>query len=319
MNAPTHGQSKPINGPKMQMQQISLIHPIYLDVPMLVSFAAALQGGLSFGSEVTHEKAIAQSEVSKVAAKLGFSELFSSLFQASVDAESTDSDNTSDTEVTKESKAHTEASIAIVLYDRLRRSSGYLAQPKSLEDFAALEPGALVELQGTMLKNPIDAVVDYIDAVNILSRLGPSEASNSQSKQQVKKADRAVLKESPLLRMRAALEEDRRRTPISNVQLKCSQPAEMTAVVTLRTQNLRDLTLSELHKNSVRVVGKVTRAVTAGQSMSAFENYGMAMVPAELLTKLFNDLAATSDVVVEFSDVAIQGPAVQLLPLMVFV
>jgi len=36
---------------------MQLIHPIYLDVPMLVSFAAALQGGLSFGSEVTEEQA----------------------------------------------------------------------------------------------------------------------------------------------------------------------------------------------------------------------------------------------------------------------
>ena len=29
-----------------------LIHPIYLDVPMLVSFAAAIQGGVSFESEM---------------------------------------------------------------------------------------------------------------------------------------------------------------------------------------------------------------------------------------------------------------------------
>ena len=31
-------------------EQIRLIHPIYLDIPMLVSFAAAIEGGLSFGS-----------------------------------------------------------------------------------------------------------------------------------------------------------------------------------------------------------------------------------------------------------------------------
>lgn len=93
----------------------------------------------------------------------------------------------------------------------------------------------------------------------------------------------------------------------------------MTAVVTLRTDNLRDLTLSELHKNSVRVVGKVTRAVGRDQRMSAFENYGMAMVPAMQLTELFKQMASTAGVVVEFSEVAIDGPAVQILPLMVFV
>lgn len=189
------------------MQQISLIHPIYLDVPMLVSFAAALQGGLSFGSEVTHEKGIAQADASKVAGKLGLSELFSSLFQASVKAEASESAETSDTEVTKQSKAHTEASIAIVLYDQLRRSSGYLAQPKDVEDFAALEPGALVELHGTMLKNPVDAVIDYIDAVNIFSRLAPvTEPQKShQPKHQQKKSDQTVSGDPTLLRIREAL------------------------------------------------------------------------------------------------------------------
>lgn len=303
------------------MQQISLIHPIYLDVPMLVSFAAALQGGLSFGSEVTHEKAVEQSDASNVAGKLGLSELFSSLFQASVKAEARESAETADTQVTKESKAHTEASIAIVLYDQLRRSSGYLAQPKDVSDFAALEPGALVELHGTMLKNPVDAVIDYIDAVNILSRLATGQESQQshQPKHHPKKAEQTISGDPTLLRIREALDQDRRRTPISNVQLKCSQPKGMTAVVTLRTHNLRDLTLSELHKNSVRVVGKVTRAISEGQTMSAFENYGMAMVPAVQLTELFKQIASTSGVIVEFSDVAVDGPAVQILPLMVFV
>jgi len=303
------------------VQQISLIHPIYLDVPMLVSFAAALQGGLSFGSEVTHQKAVAQADVSKAAGKLGLSELFSSLFQASVRAEATESAETADTEVRRESKAHTEASIAIALYDQLRRSSGYLAQPKDVNDFASLEPGALVELHGTTLKNAVDAVIDYIDAVNILTRLAPGQEQQKghQSKHQLKKGEQHVSGDPTLLRIREALDEDRRRTPISNVQLKCSQPKGMTAVVTLRTQNLRDLTLSELHKNSVRVVGKVTRVVGQGHTMSAFENYGMAMVPANQLTQLFKEIASTAGVVVEFSDVAVDGPAVQVLPLMVFV
>ena len=78
------------------MQQISLIHPIYLDVPMLVSFAAALEGGLSFGSEVSHEKGVTQADASKVAGTLGLGELFSSLFQASVKAEARESTETAD-------------------------------------------------------------------------------------------------------------------------------------------------------------------------------------------------------------------------------
>ena len=122
-----------------------------------------------------------------------------------------------------------------------------------------------------------------------------------------------------LERMRETLDKDRKRTPISNVILKCSEPPNLDVVVTLRTANLRDLTLTELHKNNVRMVGKVTRIVEHGQTMSAFENYGMSLVEPQTLENLFNQLASTKGVVAEFSEVQIKGPAVQILPLMIFV
>ncbi len=115
------------------------------------------------------------------------------------------------------------------------------------------------------------------------------------------------------------MDKDRKRTPISNVILRCAEPPGVNVVVTLRTANLRDLTLSELHKNNVRVIGKVTRIVEEGQSMSAFENYGMSLLNPGMLEEIFNKLAASKDVVAEFSEVQIKGPAVQILPLMIFV
>lgn len=151
------------------MNELRLIHPIYLDVPMLVSFAAALQGGLSFGADVTLEKGQVQTEAAKVSGKLGLSTLFSSLFEASVAGEMSESAEARDVEVRKGSKAHTEASIAIVLYDQLRRSRGYLAQPADSDAFGSLEPGALVEVSGTMLKNAVDTVIDQIDAISLMS------------------------------------------------------------------------------------------------------------------------------------------------------
>lgn len=144
-------------------------------------------------------------------------------------------------------------------------------------------------------------------------------AQKPQGKHQTGKHSAGPGTEPVLKNIREALDRDRRRTPISNVQLKCSQPKDMNAVITLRTHNLRDLTLSELHKNSVRVVGKVTRSVAHGQTMSAFENYGMAMMQPEQLRQLFAQLSSNEHLRIEFSDVIVQGPAIQVLPLMVFV
>jgi hypothetical protein len=119
--------------------------------------------------------------------------------------------------------------------------------------------------------------------------------------------------------MRNALDADRKRTPISNIVVRCNEPTGATAVVTLRTANLRDLTLSELHKNSVRVIGKITRVLPTGEAMSSFENYGMSMVSPKLLNEAFAGLKDNKDVVTQLSDIEVHGPAWQILPLMIFV
>ncbi len=292
------------------MRNMKLIHPIYLDVPMLVSFAAAIQGGLSFGSDVTQESGKNAARDAKISSNVGFSKLVSSLFDASIKAGASTSQTDDERRTVRESRSHTEASIAITLYDYFQQEKGYLQTPTSSDEFARIEPGALVEMFGVVHKNAVDSAIDYMDAVDILSKLDTSQP-NQQGKSRNQK--------SPLRQMRDALDEDRKRTPISNVSFVCSQPNDVQAVLTLRTQNLRDLTLSELHKNSVRVVGKITRIIREGESMSAFENYGLSLMNPEVLRELFEEMIKSEDIAAEFTDVEIKGPAVQVLPLMIFV
>lgn len=305
-------------------QPIRLIHPIYLDIPMLVSFAAAIEGGLSFGTEVTREAATSTAAAAEGSARFGFSGLFRQFLDASAElwVEGAHEDETRSVE--RSSRSHTEASVAILLYDRLRRDGGYIVEPETLEDASSVEPGALVEIGGTIEKNAIDAMVDYIDAVDILSNLGQVEqrmppAQSTRKGRGSGNNKEATELQSPLGKMRAVLDKDRGRTPISNVLLRCTVPKEITTVVTLRTDQLRDLTLSELHKNSVRVLGKVTRVIGPRESMSPFENYGMALLPRDTLDTAFRTMIDNGDVKVEFSEVQVQGPALQVLPLMVFV
>ncbi len=301
------------------MEKMRLIHPIYLDVPMLVSFAAAIQGGLSLETEVTHEKETTKSGSAKVAGKFGLSNLFSNLFELTAETDVSGSLEGRSQEVRRESKAHTEASIAILLYDLLRKNANHLIQPKDAGTLSHTFPGALVEVAGTLEKNAVDTVIDYVDAISILSSFADPIAvmHSSQSKQTPGK--KSVAQPTQLDKVREILDKDRKRTPISNVILRCDEPPGIKVIVTLRTANLRDLTLTELHQNFVRVVGKVTRIVSEGQRMSAFENYGLALLKPEVLKAVFDGMAASPDIVAKFSDVEVLGPAVQILPLMIFV
>ena len=301
-----------------------LIHPIYLDIPMLVSFAAAIEGGLSFGSEVTHEASSSTAVGAEGGVKFGLSHLFSQFFDVSADVQAHGTREGQERSVEKSSRSHTEASVAILLYDRLRKDSDYIVDLQTLDDAKQVKPGELVEIAGTVEKNAIDAMIDCIDALSILM----SSTSNEQSSSSIstsKKGNRAASvrnknhAQGPLGKIRDALDNDRQRTPISNVLLRCTTPNNVTAIVTLRTENLRDLTLSELHKNSVRVLGKVTRVVEQGDSISSFENYGMALIEPDTLQELFDKLRNHDKVVLDLSEAQVQGPALQVLPLMVFV
>ena len=302
-----------------------LIHPIYLDIPMLVSFAAAIEGGLSFGTEVTKEESSTSATALDGGAKFGLSRLFGQFLDASASLDIQDRQEGVERSIERTSRAHTESSVAILLYDKLRKSDGYVVDLQTLDTAREIEPGALVEIAGTVEKNAIDAMIDCIDAINILSRLGLASQSQSVEGTSAKRRNNSGNPrskrndDSPLASIRDALDQDRRRTPISNILLRCSTPSEVTAVVTLRTENLRDLTLSELHKNSVRVLGKVTRIVDQEESMSPFENYGMAILHPSTLEEAFRGLGNNDAVAFELSEVQVQGPALQILPLMVFV
>lgn len=298
------------------MKKIPLIHPIYLDVPMLVSFAAAVQGGLALESEVTAEKKGSGSTSANASGKFGLSKLFQALVDTSASVELAGKISNESNEIRKESKSYTEASIAIILYHQLLQSGDYIVKLESVEDIQKYTPGTLVEVAGTVEKNAVDAVIDYLDAADILSRMATPEV---QPQLKGKGASQNKSPQSEIGRIREALDQDRKRTPISNVVVRCSEPEDLNVVVTLRTDNLRDLTLSELHRNNVRIVGKITRSINKGEVMSSFENYGMAMLQPQLLNAVFSQITNIEGIVAEFTDVQVQGPAFQILPLMIFV
>jgi hypothetical protein len=298
------------------VKKVPLIHPIYLDVPMLVSFAAAIQGGLALEAEVTSSQKGSGSTEVNASGKFGLSNLFQDLFKIDISVGGNGKSSSESNETRKESKSYTEASIAIILYHQLQQSGDYIVKLESVEDIQKYTPGTLVEIAGTVEKNAVDAVIDYLDAADILSRMATPEV---QPQLKGKGTSHNKSSQSELGRIRETLDQDRKRTPISNVVVHCSEPKALNVVVTLRTDNLRDLTLSELHKNHVRIVGKITRSIKEGEVMSSFENYGLSMLQPQVLNEVFLQLTNTEGIVAEFTDIQVKGPAFQILPLMIFV
>ena len=223
---------------------MQLIHPIYLDVPMLVSFVAAIEGGVSLEADVTEAKEADRSGSGKVSTKFGLSSWLTKFVDATAEAELSGEISGKNQETRHELRSHTEASIAILLYDKLLKNKDYLMRPKSTESLAKVNPGTLVEIAGRVEKNAVDATIDIIDSLINLTNMAPSslpQAGQSSSKHTGRQSQ--PIGQSQIQRIRETLSADRMRTPISNVLLRCTEPEGVNVVLTLRRANLRDLTL----------------------------------------------------------------------------
>jgi hypothetical protein len=208
-----------------------------------------------------------------------------------------------------------------MLYHQLKTHKGSILEVASIRDTTNLPIGALVEVPGRFEKNTIDSIIDYAYAIDILSSMGDQQesAGNTQQKGKQGFSPSSKKQKSDVAKVAEFLDQDRKRTPISNIILRTEKPTELDVVISLKKDNLRDLTLSELHKNNVLVVGKITRLIPEGEEMISFENYGMAMLNRELLSGIFTGITSTEGFAGELSDFVVRGPVIQILPLMIFV
>lgn len=290
---------------------MKLLHPIYLNVPMLVGFAAAIRDGVALESSVSRKAEGGEKSKSDANVRAGLGKLLTPFISGSIGGALSSETSQGTQEVLKESRRHTESSIAIQLYDALIRDENLIFRPKVPSDLKDVPDGVLVEFKGIAHKNAIDTIIDTIAAITIMANFS---------------FDQGVTKKRPLdpqvaqvERIKQTLEQDRGRTPISNLVVECSSPDNLKAIVSLNRENLRDLTLSELQGNTVSVLGKVVRYIPEESEVVSFENYGLAMLARSEFDALFNNLSNINLFSGKFKNLFVKGPAVQVFPLMIYV
>ncbi len=136
-----------------------VLHPVYLDVPMMVSFLAALTGGISFEDETVRRTATGTERKAEAAAGVRLPSLVSFLsFDAS--ARAGRADRGEEGEETRTIRQHTAASHFNALYNALREREMFIPiGDASAAD--AVEPGDVVEITGQFAGNPLESVLAF--------------------------------------------------------------------------------------------------------------------------------------------------------------
>lgn len=158
-----------------------IVHPVYLDLPMVVSFVAALEGGVAYGDRRTMSSGSASSTSRGASAGLRIP-LISTLFRLEMSGDLSRRQETELQEQVEVERQHTGASLFNLLrWNLCGGGLDLVKEVRSKDDVADLEPQDLVEMSGVVESDPVlqiyDALqevmtsVDHLAEVSILSSL----------------------------------------------------------------------------------------------------------------------------------------------------
>ncbi|HEY9907855.1 MAG TPA: hypothetical protein V6D18_09605, partial [Thermosynechococcaceae cyanobacterium] len=149
---------------------VELVHPLYLDVPMMTSFLAAIEGGIAYDSSIklkqgTQREKGASGEGDAGIPKLGiFSSVLSLSLRGKIESKTTLDEN----EEVELVRKHTEASLFMQLRSILHHREQIVLVP-SEEDLQSVAQGSLVEVTGQILRSPAgEALENFFKMMNMM-------------------------------------------------------------------------------------------------------------------------------------------------------
>jgi len=350
-----------------------LFHPVYLDVPMMISFLAALRDGVAFEDTTTRRDSQSTSREREGSARVRLPSLGSLLgFDASGRMSSSGQGETS--EEVMAVRRHTEASLFNALYAALTED-GLLRGISEPAHLADVGPGDVVELAGDFVGNPLEPVVAFfkqalpyfdiageveaapaVDDEALVAEVMAAEAEADDLARQATNAARsrnpATKAQSVEIRQRADTQrarakelreasnagqalvreqqeqlmgvrlitqvgEDLATTPVQDTVMIAG--GGLKAVLTMSAEFFTEATRAHLRAGVFRVVGKVTRVLTEGDDVNLLRRTVLGAAGPDVARDMLKSAVQEGELQLETFDPIIEAPAVQVLPLAVFV
>ncbi len=140
-----------------------LVHPVYLDIPMMTSFVAAIDGGFTSGDKRKTSSTTSGGTQRSASGRLGVPIFFSSFLRMDMSGDIKNTDDTRSIEEVEVERQHTASSLFNLLRWKLKSEPGLVRFPASAEDLHGLKPGDLIEIRGVIASDPVS---DLFEALN---------------------------------------------------------------------------------------------------------------------------------------------------------
>jgi hypothetical protein len=326
-----------------QQSGYQLAHPVYLDVAMMISFLAYLEGGVSTQEESTQREVGARERVLK--GRAGIRARFPWALDAEVASEAGSQRREEVTIESKNARQHTAASLFNLLYGYLREDN-QLVILQSADQLTDLRAGQLVELSGEYLGNPLEDILAFIGAMYpyVSEQQEAQKQAAAGVLEQVKKAGRsgnpAKRAEAQLampeinqivagamqqledsqnqlgLQMMLRMADDISKVPVHDLLMRLSTGLQV--VLTVSSEYFSPETNEYLRAGEFRVVGKVTKVVTAQSSINLTRRTVLGAADSTIAQNLV-ETVKSGELKLDVADPIVPAPAVQVLPMAIFI
>lgn len=330
---------------------LELVHPVYLDVPMMVSFLAALEGeGVAYEGESVSRKEEVEAREKAGSGRLGLP-MISGFLGVDLSGRFRQSDEGTTTEETKVVREHTSASLFNLLRQKLQAENAF-TEVSTVDAIPDLESGKLVELVGRAVGNPLQQILDavhqmdpYLEAQeeeeaesiqaeldDVLPTLKGKKRSGSPStaKPTDSQQEEAAGRAGELIAAGQKLTSDRRerktllmmREDVVGAEIRdlvLDDDAGLRAVLTLSKEFLTPQAEAQLLGGRFTVLGKVTNVLANGQAVNLTRRTALGLMGPKFAREMVEGFTETEEIDVEIGDPVVEGPAVQVLPLAVFI
>lgn len=322
----------------------SLAHPVYLDVPMMISFLAHLEGGVSTSEEETRTESGARDRTLK--GRAGFRFKFPLIVDGEAGSDVATARHDANSLESKTQRHHTSASLFNALYDYLREDEQLVVLHRPA-DLDVLSSGQLVEIAGEYLGNPLEETLAFMGsllpylmeqqeaekvaaeqasvAVAKAQRSGnPAKRTAAQQQSQSDAASilKAVAQQSEDaqsafgMRMMLRMVADIDQVPVHDLVVRSTEGLQ--AVLTVSSEFYSGNTNQYLKEGDFRVVGKVTRVLTGDRTINLTRRTVLGAAGPEVARGIINSMT-TGDLRLDVGEPIVSAPAVQILPMAIFI
>lgn len=321
-----------------------IAHPVYLDEPMMLSFLAHLEGGVSVDQEETARETGATERGAK--ARAGARARLWGVADATLDAEGSTSRREETQLESKSTRHHTAASLFNLLYYYLKDDSKIISV-NAPSDLEALSPGEIVEIRGEYLGNPLEDALAFLSSIlpymmeqqqaqreaaeAALRQAKPKNAAKSGNParkaagndnsaemfDQVAEAISAATSSDDLgMKMLLRMWDDISSAPMHDLLFRTE--GDLNAVVAVSSDFFSGHTKEYLRAGEFSIVGKVTRVFLEGQEVNLARRTVLGVAGPNTARELLDGLK-TGELHLDLEDPIVAGPAVQILPMAIFI